>query len=138
MKTRNNKLCRDCRKPFQREPGSIGTGYGYDAKGWKVCYACCGKRDLADMIETGTATLYLTGGKGSTYPLNHGAHSPLDIINWPGTLRIRAHYSTLAKGGGGFGSNRIDVWFTGPDGKAWHGINRGDMDILRCRRLKAA
>lgn len=31
---------------------------------------------------------------------------------------------------------RTDYWFTGPDGKNWHGVNIGDMDLVRCHRLK--
>ena len=28
------------------------------------------------------------------------------------------------------------VWFTGPDGKKWYGINKGDSQIVRARRMK--
>lgn len=31
---------------------------------------------------------------------------------------------------------RYTVWFTGPDGKKWYGVNKGNMDCFIGRRLK--
>ena len=55
-----NEDCHDCGAAFA--PGGCGTGYGRDVEGWRICYACCGKRDRAAMIETGRLVGYLTGG----------------------------------------------------------------------------
>lgn len=35
------------------------------------------------------------------------------------------------------GGKRLDLWFVGPDGQNWHGVNIGDNDIVRCRRNKS-
>ena len=102
------------------------TGYGVTPGGKKHCYACCAVQDQADMIETGAATLYLAKGVADRW----------EVTNWPGSLRFPARYVKTSRYGGGFDSQRRDAWFTGPDGKEWHAINRGDMQIARCRRLK--
>lgn len=106
----------------------ITRGYGKDADGNRHCYACCAARDVADMVETGTATLYLTKDAS-------GQH---EITNWPGSLRLHVYHVRTSPYGGGFGSQRTDAWFTGPDGKAWHAVNRGDNQVARCRRLKGS
>ena len=85
-------------------------------------------RDVADMVETGTATLYLVKDKAGQY----------EITNWHGSLRLHVYHVRTSPYGGGFGSQRTDAWFTGPDGKAWHAVNRGDNQVARCRRLKGS
>jgi len=104
-----------------------GTGYGIDRAGNKVCYACCGKRDLADMRETGRAVLYLTEeGPEGTF-----------VSNWPGTLKMRIRH--LRKGSHNIAGSRTDVWFADCDGREWHGVQLGEFSQLcRCKRLKAA
>lgn len=99
-----------------------GTGYGTDPEtGRTACYACCAERERAAMIATGRAVLYL---------------DELDVTDWPGLLRfpiVERH--NHARGTGGFhGAQRTDAWFHGPDGHVWHAVNRGDMQLARCRR----
>lgn len=120
-------LCGDCGKT-KPVGTSGGTGYGWtdpdnpDDK--PVCYECCGKRDVADMIATGRAVLYLTYHKGGTARLT----------NWPGTIEYRAG---VRVGRHNIAGHRYDVWFTGPDGRSWHGVTYGDnTQICRCKRLK--
>lgn len=113
--------------PTPRPPGSISTGYGIAPDGARHCFACCADRDRADMIETGRAVLYLVSKHDE----------PLEVTNWPGSLRFPVMGSNTSKHGGGFGSQRTDAWFTGPDGKLWHAVNRGDNQLARCRRLKS-
>ena len=112
----------DCGHPPSSH-SDITTGYGQDSNGRTYCYSCCADRDRADMIETGRATLYLV--KRADWHV---------ITNWPSSLEFRAHDVSRSPRGGGFGSQRTDAWFTGPDGFIWHAINRGDMDLARCRR----
>jgi hypothetical protein len=109
--------------------GSLTTGYGVDDSGYRYCYDCCAARDKADMIEKGRATLYLVDRQAS-------AGIKFTVQNWPGSLCFPVRGYKQSRRGGGFGSQRTDAWFTGPDGKQWHAINRGDMQIARCRRLK--
>ena len=131
-------------KPVQTEGG---TGYGYDANGFVVCYACCGKQDREDMIRTGKATLYLTCEPASKMRLNGRPYTPSTlsqgtgrnragkVSNWPGTLEFPC---TTTVGRHNIARTRYDAWFTGPDGKPWHGVTYGDnTQICHCKRLKA-
>ena len=109
-----------------------GTGYGVDSAGRKHCYQCCSDRERASMVATGCATLYLTRD-----PKEDGLRSPAySVTDWPGKLRFPAIGVKVSRRGGGFGSQRTDAWFVGPDGYVWHAINRGDMQIARCKRTR--
>jgi hypothetical protein len=113
--------CHDCgqTKPVQT---SGGTGYGhYEENGPPVCYACCGERDKAEMQSSDRFTLYWDGSK---------------VTNWPGSLVIVPDH--VRHGSHNIAGSRVDVWFTGPDGARWHGVQFGEMtQILHCRKLKA-
>ena len=101
--------------------GHSGPGHGTDSEGKTYCYTCCGERDKAGMIRTGRATLYLT---------------PTAITNWPNSLRF--NYGEVRVGRHNMAGKRYDVWFRGPDGADWHGVQYGDnTQLLHCRRLKA-
>lgn len=102
---------------------TCGTGYGLDTQDNRSCYACCARQDIADMREHGAITLYLTGDRSR-------------VTNWPGSLSFPVLDVVKHAHGGGFGAQRTDCDFIGPDGMLWHGVNRGDMDILRCKRVK--
>lgn len=126
--TEHRFVCADCgkEKVHVNPDGCGGTGYGVGPNGEKVCYACCGKRDYAEMTETGRAVLYLTIKEGKPV-----------VQNWPGTLTIPIRYSR--KGRHNIAGVREDVWFTGPDGCEWWGVCIGrNTQICRVRRLKAA
>lgn len=105
-------------KPVQT---SGGTGYGYDKENRLTCYDCCGAMEKAAMIETGRATLYLTD-KG--------------VTDWPGVLTFKPFYRKTGRHN--MAGKRYDVWFTGPDGKNWHGVTYGDnTQICHCKRTRA-
>lgn len=102
-------------------PVTGGTGYGtYGESSDPVCYACCANVDRETLRHADRTALYLAKGI---------------VTNWPGTLTIVP--SRTKNGRHNIAGTRIDVWFTGPDGAAWHGVNIGDNDILRCRKLKS-
>ena len=124
-------VCADCGEHIVHTD-SVTTGYGIGRDGKKVCYACCGLRDIADMRATGRAVLYLTvAGPTAAAPL-----WPV-VTNWPGTLRIPVKSRRVGRHN--FAGSRTDVWFNGPDGERWHGVQLGEnSQICRCRRLKAA
>ena len=124
-------FCVDCQQTLpvrnNGKIGSGGTGYGTssdaDTRGpsGKVCYACCGVRDRRYMERNGQIVLYWDGAK---------------VCNWPSTLvfigcRYRTSYHNFAGKNG-----RTDVWFCGPDGHTWHGVNIGNHQIVRCKRTK--
>jgi hypothetical protein len=119
--------CGDCK---QVKPVGMngGTGYGYfgdKPRARPICYECCGIREREAMIRDGKACLYLSkDGDG------------WKITNWPGTLVIKTRW--VRKGSHNIARTRYDVWFTGPDGKQWHGVNIGEnSQVCRCRRLKS-
>lgn len=114
--------------PLRAFPGYCGgTGYGIDsATNTRKCYACCAQSERASMISTGRATLYLT----------HEGVGDWRVTDWPGELSFFAYDTRRSRNGGGFGSQRTDAWFVGPDGFIWHAVNRGDNDIARCKRTR--
>lgn len=98
--------------------GHKGRDYGSDSDGKKYCYPCCGLRDRERMIRDGKTTLYLTGST---------------LSNWPGSFNLTVRRVRVGKHN--FAGKRYDVWFTGPDGKEWHGVQYGDQtQICHCRR----
>ena len=92
------------------------------------CYACCAEREKARMIDSGRAVLYLTR---ETIAGGHVRHFAAD---WAGEIKFRVH--TISKGRHNIARTRVDAWFIGPDNQPWHGVNIGDNDILRCRRVQ--
>lgn len=108
------------------QPGRTGgTGYGYDENNRKICYACCGERDKETLRNYDRWTGYIVKDSAGQW----------SVTNWPGSLAIKPFATKLHKYAGGFGADRFDVWFFF-EGKEWHGIQRGDNQILRCRKLK--
>lgn len=128
-----NFTCTICKesKPVQTNGG---TGYAGELSS-PICYACCGKLDRQSMIETGEAILYLTTSKGmgSVSAGTFGEFSA-KVGNWPNTLSFNC---SVRKGRHNIAGSRYDVWFTGPDGRQWHGVQFGEnTQICRCKRTK--
>lgn len=117
-------FCVTCQRnyPVQKDGG---TGYGVDAEGRKHCYQCCADREKASMMLTGRACLYLVADED---------HWHYRVTDWPGKLSFKVSFHKSSRHN--FGCTRQDVWFTGPDGKNWHGVNIGDSQICHCRRNK--
>lgn len=106
-----------------------GTGVCFDATTKEAyCYACAAKRERASMIATGRATLYLVAPKEG--------RKNYAVTNWSGMLSFVAFNFRHSRNGGGFGCQRSDADFVGPDGYVWHAVNRGDMQLARCKRTK--
>ncbi len=116
------------------------TGYVIEFAG-KGAYAPSGKvemttaqveahnRELAQAEiehakQTGRAIFYLFSREGFTG----------DVGNWTGEHRWHIRHSRDSWHN--MAGKRTDLWFTGPDGKNWHGVNIGDNDIVRCKRVK--
>lgn len=117
-------ICHDCNETIQ--PTATSPGYGKMADGAIVCFKCCANRDREYMRANGSICLYLT---------SDASNAPnMRICNWPGTLEFRVLHGR--KGRHNIGRVRRDVWFLGPDGKPWHGVNIGDNDVLRCKRVQ--
>ena len=120
--------CADCGQRKSHDDGGCDTtGYAVRDNRDKVCYGCCAIEDRKYMIEHGRNTLYLVKNDAEQY----------EITNWPGTLRFRV--GTMRKGYHNMAGCRYDVWFVGPDGKTWHGVQYGNnTQICRVKRTKAA
>ena len=133
-------VCVDCKRiiPPRRE-GEITGNYGLTAEGDKVCLDCCAYRDKGEMIETGRAVLYLTIDAGKWERSMYGSGRKYEtrtgkITNWPGTLEFRG---SVKRGRHNIASVRYDVWFRGPDGFFWHGVQYGDYtQLVHCKRTK--
>lgn len=123
--------CSRCAKTFELGThDGCGTGYGRDGAGDVLCYQCCGELDLARMTETGRAVLYL-----KTTPDFQGAtYGDAKLTNWPGTVTLQGRFR---RGAHNIARYRYDVWFKGPDGVDWHGVQYGDnTQICHCKRMK--
>ena len=119
-------ICRQC-NTLKTHEGGCSTGYGEDSQGNKICFECCGKQDRGEMLRTGRATLYLSGGTARFYGEK--------ITNWPGSLEFKA--SLVKKGHHNIAGSRYDVWFHGPDNHLWHGVQYGEnTQLLHCQRTK--
>ena len=117
---------------------SLTTGYGIDKDDNKVCFACCGDQDRADMAACKAGDkfmLYLTHEPGTGGPPWYtGWH----VTNWPGTLDIANVRNLYSPHGHNWGLSRRDVWFQDHTGADWWGYKIGDnTDICHCMKLKA-
>jgi hypothetical protein len=122
-------VCNDCRElhPLNCYGNGCGTGYGYDKENRMFCYACGGNRTRADMMREGRADLYLSGNIGDEKR----------VTDWTSHLSFPILGRRCSRYGGGFDAQRTDAWFVGPDGFVWHAVNRGDMQLARCRRTRS-
>jgi len=111
--------CTHCKriKPIQV---SGGTGYGINNDNKKVCYVCCAKLELANMLETGKAVLYFCKDK---------------VTDWSGELSFKVLEQRNSRHN--MARVRYDYWFKTPDDKLWHGFTIGDFtQIAHCKRIK--
>lgn len=125
-------ICFQCNNGFVTKEGSIGTGYGYNKDGHKICYACCGENDKNELqnMKLGEKTcLYLSVKDnhenkmkfGQTYCVGNAT-----VTNWPGTYKKSVG---VKKGFHNIAGVRYDIWFT--EGKNYfHGVRYGsDSEI---------
>jgi len=126
----------DCGHPAS-DHAEHTTGYGIDAEGKKLCYACCAERDKKTMTEESSITIYLSYDKAG-YGGFHKAFGEWfkgRVTNWPGSLEIKA---SIHKGRHNVSTTRYDCWFIGPDGKTWYGVQYGEFtQVVHCRKLRS-
>lgn len=124
-----DKIVLDCgHTPSPHE--AFSTGYGVDSKGKKSCYACCAEADKTRMIEDGKIVLYLSHDAAPQISSDYW------VANWPGSLKFRVSYRKVSRHN--MARTRDDVWFTGPDGKNWHGVQYGrNSQLCYCKRIKS-
>lgn len=134
--------CSQCHEVKPVPQGTGGTGYARNAQNRKVCYACCADNDREYMRTHDRIDLYLVqrdpipDRAQRTYRNVNSAGKVREwfVTNWPSSLELPVF--TLKTGAHNIARTRIDVWFKF-EGREWHGVNIGDNDILRCRKLKA-
>ena len=85
-----------------------------------------GRAKLATMNVNGHAMLYWSGTKGTDW-------SSAIVTDWSGQLCIKPTHAHKSRHN--IAQTRWDVWFVF-EGQPWHGVNIGDNQILRCRRIK--
>lgn len=112
--------CFQCKENKTHE-SDFTTGYGNDKDGNKICFDCCGKNDLAELMNLPI------GGKTTQY------FNGKQVINWPSTLKITPNY--VKNGRHNIAGSRIDVWF-GFDGLRFHGVQYGsNTQIIHIKRI---
>lgn len=90
------------------------------------------KLELAHLVEQESGILYLTLAD-SAHP--HSSTS-WQVSQWAGGYKQRISRMSSSFHNMAGKNGRTDVWFLGPDGKRWHGVNIGDNQICRVHRLK--
>lgn len=108
-------------------PSEHTTGYGTTKDGERHCFPCCGENDrecLQALPVGGRCTLYLTQNDDQWI-----------VGNWPGTLNVRCSIPRYSFHNFAGQRGRRDVWFR-CEGHEFHGVNIGDNDILRVRRIR--
>ncbi len=129
-----------CCKCGKTKPVQTSGGTGYAGSEYhKVCYDCCAIEDKEYMLKEGKITLYLTGGighdKDGRKMVSATWFGETHVSNWPGILKFTVEHIRL--GYHNFARYRYDVWFKGPDGFEWHGVQYGDnTQICHCKRTK--
>lgn len=119
-----DRTCTQCGKTCPPSKYEFTTGYGRDKDGGIVCYECCAKWDIEQMTTTGKHCLYLTKRADGYY-----------VSNWPASVEIKCYYGK--KGDHNIARCRYDVWFHGPDGYVWHGVQFGDnTQVCHVKRTK--
>lgn len=127
--TRPHTSCRNC---FKQGPLAYPVPYPDISLSQlpALCYQCAALLDCEVMEVTGRITLYL---KVLPTEANLGSrlmppYFPCLITNWPGTLRFT----------GSVKKNRTqyNAWFVFK-GYIWHGISRGNSELIHCKRTKS-
>jgi len=101
-----------------------------------------GEMEKQAAIEHGKAVFYFSYKAENTGQFNARTgcgirrYSEFKVANWCGSWKSPYTYATKSFTPGFNCGERWHVYFTGPDGKKWYGINQGDHQIVRARRLK--
>jgi hypothetical protein len=120
-------------------PRGCTTGGGVNAAGETLCNSCCGFADAIDMANTepgqrGVIALYVIDGPAGSQG------TPEKVGNWPSSLTMTVTAATRWTRGGFGGSKRRTVYFRGPMGSWWSGVeydgNAGNL-LRNLRRLKS-
>lgn len=125
--------------------GKVETAQGPSKDEIDAHNAILAKAELDAMIEQGKGTLFLSYDRPKCSPdnprwqqENAGTwhYSNYHVSNWVGSWKS-PHCHVRRGDSDGFGRfETFWIWFTGPDGKQWYGVLKGDMQCFNARRLK--
>ena len=130
-------ICSQCKRGYfiPKVGESISTGYASNDKGDLLCYSCCAENDKKYMIEHGKIMLYLSDKKIEPPTGDKFGHTYYEVTNWPGSLKFKT--CQFNEGRHNIARKRYNVWFNGPDGFVWYGVQYGDnTQICHCKRTK--
>lgn len=97
--------------------------------------AILGNAEVENMVKVGKGIFYLTT-KGQDLCYGKAVYHA-DVSTWAGTFKAPWVYARRWSASAWYGPiDAFSVWFTGPDGKKWYGVNKGNNQIVRARRLK--
>lgn len=116
--------------------GKVSTGEGPSEAEIHTHNAILAKAECAAYAKRGKGTFYLVNRKRTDQwggRKEYRAEVKLFTEEWLAPWVYVEHFYAAAFGGG---IDAFKVWFTGPDGKKWYGINKGNMDCFNARRLK--
>jgi len=101
--------------------------------------AILAKAELEHMATAGSGTFYVHQAPWIPMPNGERIRSLSSAENyvslWTGNWKAHA----FIREGYSYGFCRVKtrwIWFIGPDGKKWYGVNKGDMDCFTGKRLK--
>ena len=117
--------------------GKVETPQGPSQAEIDTHNAILAKAEREAMIQAGKGTFYLhkepwrTNERGERIRSLSNDYVSQWTGDWKGKAFVREGYS--------YGFCRVKtnwIWFTGPDGKQWYGVLKGDMQCFNARRLK--
>jgi hypothetical protein len=125
--------------------GKVETSQGPADEEITTHNAILANAELQATIARGKGTFYLSYIRPECSPdnprwkqMNAGTwhYTKHSVAQWTGKWKAAWCY---VRTGYSYGFCRVEtnwVWFTGPDGKKWYGVNKGDMACFTGRRLK--
>lgn len=129
--------CHECGAAIpEKKPEAITSGYGCGAgvhvgdtrtgerieQSPAVCYACCHKQDVAQLLDTSRPfTAYISSDGRS-------------VTNWPGAALMRV--TSESSGRGEFGGRMYYYRAIDTHGKQWHGKGSGRGMCINLRACK--
>jgi len=116
-------ICSQCNENKVHE-SDFSTGYATNKAGEKICFDCCGKNDLDELVN-------LKPKQKTWLYLNT---STKVITNWPGTLKINVGY--IRQGRHNIAGKRYDTWFNLGQFN-YHAVQFGDnTQICHIQKVK--
>ncbi len=117
--------CDGCARDIDRPKSPGGVGYGVAEDGRVICYVCGAQETRARMADP------TSDGREILYLVRDGPD--WIVTDWPGKLRFPVGVSKTGRHN--MAGSRIDVWFHGPDGRTWWGVQYGEnTQVIHCRR----